>query len=143
VREEVMNEWMRTVEQHAFDNQLRAQQAEDLLRRRSWPGFVQGQQQFQSGQLSQAQQQQLLLRYNQFQQQQQLQRLQQMQQMQQQQQQQTPAQLPPPGMQHRSSFDGSSRDRYGQGPLDSGRWTGGSGSGSTEARRASFTDYRK
>ncbi|KAG9065939.1 hypothetical protein KI688_002236 [Linnemannia hyalina] len=145
VREEVMKEWARTVEQQALGNQLQIQQqqqlAEDLLRRRSWPGFVQAQQQdqawrLQSGQLSLDQQQQLLERYRQFQQQQQYQ-----QQLRQQQQQQTPTQLPPPGMQHRSSL--------GQGPLDSGRWTsssssggGGSGSGSTDVRRASFTDYR-
>ncbi|KAF9148709.1 hypothetical protein BG015_009549 [Linnemannia schmuckeri] len=132
VREEVMKEWTRTVQQQ--------QQAEDLLRRRSWPGFVQAQQQdqtwrFQSGQLSLDQQQQLLQRYHQFQQQQQ-------QAQQQQHQQQTPNQLPPPGMQHRSSLDGSARGLYGQGPLDIGRWTSSGGSGSTDVRRSSFTDYR-
>ncbi|KAF8939171.1 hypothetical protein BGZ47_008279 [Haplosporangium gracile] len=153
VREEVMKEWTRTVEQQALDDQLRVQlqqQAEDLLRRRSWPGFVQAQQQdqvlrFQSGQLSQDQQQQLLERYRQFQQQQQ----QVQQQQQQQQQQQMPTQLPLPGIQHRSSLDGSGSGRglYGQGPLDIGRWTSssggsGGGSGSTDVRRASFTNYR-
>jgi len=149
VREEVMKEWTQMVEQQAVGNQLlvqqQQQQAEDLLRRRSWPGFVQAQQQeqawrIQSGQLSLEQQQQLLERYRQFQQQQQQLR-------QQQQQHQTPTQLPPPGMQHRWSLDGASvgRGLYGQGPLDSGRWTSSvpsGGSGYTDVRRASFTDYR-
>ncbi|KAG0277532.1 hypothetical protein BGZ96_002828 [Linnemannia gamsii] len=161
VREEVMKEWTQTVEQQEFDSQLRVQQAEELLRRRSWPGIPQAQQQdqvwrFQSGQLSPDQQQQLLLRYHQIQQQQQQQQQQLRQHQQQiqqqmqyrQQQQQTPTQLPPPGMQHRSSYDGSGRSIYGQGPLDSGRWPsssssgGGNVNGSTEIRRASFTDYR-
>ncbi|KAF9908241.1 hypothetical protein EC991_010081 [Linnemannia zychae] len=143
VREEVMKEWKRTVEQQALGNQLQVQQqqAEDLLRRRSWPGFVQAQQQdqlwrFQSGQLSLDQQNQLLERYRQLQQQQQ--------------QQQMPTQLPPPGMQQRSSIDGSGIIRFGQGPLDSSEWPASMsasssfarGSGSTEIRRASFTDYR-
>ncbi|KAF9096526.1 hypothetical protein BGX23_011048 [Mortierella sp. AD031] len=149
VRQEVMGEWKRTLDQQAL--QLRIQQ-EELLRRRSWPGFVQqpplnpAQDQawrLQSGHLALDQQQQLFLQQQQQQQQRLQQQLQQQRLQHLQLQQQMPAQLPPPGMQRRSSIDSNSA----YGPLDNGRWTfssggGGGSSGSAEPRRASFTEYR-
>ncbi|KAF9931122.1 hypothetical protein FBU30_010742 [Linnemannia zychae] len=94
IRAEVMNEWTRVVEQHAANNQLKAQQAEDFYRRRSWPGFIQ---QPQYGQAWRAQPGQYFSE---------------------QQQHQVPTQLPPPGLQYRSYVNG------GIGPLDRGTWIG-------------------